>query len=89
MAQAYSEEGWRIFFRRALDQGDSLAWAEMSELLEDIELDDVPTSITWNLTPSGQYTTKSLYLSLCKAPEVPLTKLIWNCQMPLKLKIFT
>jgi hypothetical protein len=46
MAQAYSEEGWHIFFRRALDQGDSLAWAEMSELLEDIELDDVPTSIT-------------------------------------------
>jgi hypothetical protein len=89
MAQAYSEDGWRIFFRRALDQGDSLAWAEMSELLEDIELDDVPTSISWNLTPSGQYTSKSLYLSLCKAPEVPLTKLIWNCQMPLKFKIFT
>jgi hypothetical protein len=22
IAQAYSEEGWRIFFRRALDQGD-------------------------------------------------------------------
>jgi hypothetical protein len=32
---------------------------------------------------------KSLYLSLCKAPDVPLTKIIWNCQLPLKIKIFT
>jgi hypothetical protein len=89
MAQAYSEEGWRILFRRALDQGDLQAWSELSALVEDIELEDVPTTISWSLNPSGQFSTKSLYLSLCKAPEVPITKLIWKCQLPLKLKIFT
>jgi hypothetical protein len=87
MAQAYSKEGWRIFFQRALDQGDLQAWSELSELVEDIELDDVPTTISWSLTPSSQFSTKSIYLSLCKAPDVPLTKLIWNYQLPLKLKI--
>jgi hypothetical protein len=29
MAQTYSEEGWHIFFRRALDQGDLQAWSEI------------------------------------------------------------
>jgi hypothetical protein len=57
--------------------------------VEDIELEDVPTTISWNLNPAGQFSTKSLYLSLCKAPEVPITKLIWKCQLPLKLQIFT
>jgi hypothetical protein len=64
MAQAYWEEGWRIFFRRALDQGDLQAWPELSELVEDIELDDVPSTISWRPTPSGKFSTKSLYLSL-------------------------
>jgi hypothetical protein len=32
---------------------------------------------------------ETLYLSLCKAPDVPITKIIWNCQLPLKIKIFT
>jgi mannosylglycoprotein endo-beta-mannosidase len=79
IVQAYSEEGWRIFFRRALDQGDLQAWSELSALVEEIELEDTPTIISWRLTPSGKFSTKSLYLSLCKAPDVPITKIIWNC----------
>jgi hypothetical protein len=89
MVQVYSEEGWRIFFRRALDQGDLQAWSELCSLVADIELDDVPTTISWRLAHSGKFSTKSLYLTLCKAPEVPLTKLIWRYQLPLKIKIFT
>jgi mannosylglycoprotein endo-beta-mannosidase len=89
MEQAYSEEGWHVLFWRALDQGDMQAWSELCSLVEDIELDDVPTTISWRLAPSGKFSTKSLYLALCKAPEVPLTKLIWRYHLPLKIKIFT
>jgi hypothetical protein len=40
LAQAYSEEGWWIPFRRNLDQEDIQAWGELSSLVEDIELED-------------------------------------------------
>jgi hypothetical protein len=79
MAQAYSVEGWRIFFRGALDQDDLQAGSELMALVEEIELEDVPTSISWRLTSSGRFTTKSLYLELCKAPEVLIRlKRIYN-----------
>jgi hypothetical protein len=40
LAQAYSEEGWWIPFRRNLDQDDIQAWGELSSLVEEIELED-------------------------------------------------
>jgi hypothetical protein len=89
ISQAYSKEDWYILFQRSLDQGDLQAWMELCNLVEDIELEDVPTMISWRLAPSGKFSTKSLYLALYKAPEVPLTKLIWSYQLPLKIKIFT
>jgi hypothetical protein len=89
ISQAYSDEGWRIPFCRSLDQNDLLAWEELCNLVDEIELEDRPTRILWRLEPNGTFLTKSLYLALCKAPEVPLTKPIWKAKIPLKTKIFT
>jgi hypothetical protein len=89
ISQAYSDEGWRIPFRRSLDQDDVLAWEELCNLVDEIDLPDSPTRISWQLEPKGTFSTKSLYLELCKAPVVPLTEPIWNAKIPLKTKIFT
>jgi hypothetical protein len=89
ISQAYSDEGWRIPFRRNLEQSDLIAWEELCNLVDEIDLDDSPTRISWHLEPKGSFSTKSLYLELCKAPVVPLTKPIWDARIPLKNKIFT
>jgi hypothetical protein len=83
------EEGWRIPFRRSLDQNDLQAWRDLCNLVEEIDLENVPDSISWLLDPSGMYSTRSFYLELCKKPEVPLTKYLLECAIPLKIKIFT
>jgi hypothetical protein len=85
IAQAYSEEGWRIPFRRSLDQNDLQAWRDLCNVVEEIDLANGPDSISWHLDPSGTYST----LELCKKPKVSLTKYLWDCSIPLKIKIFT
>jgi hypothetical protein len=57
--------------------------------VEDIDLENVPTTISWRLEQSGKFSTRSLYLAMCKKPEVSLTKFIWDNHLPLKIKIFT
>jgi hypothetical protein len=89
IAQAYSEEGWRIPFHRSLDQNDLQAWRELCAIVEEIDLADGPDMMSWHLDPSGSFTTRPLYLALCKKPEVSLTKYLWDFAIPLKIKIFT
>jgi hypothetical protein len=88
IAQAYSEDGWRIPFRRNLDQNDVQAWRELCGVVEAIDLEDRPDRISWRLEPSSSFSSRSLYLSLCKKPEVSLVKYLWSYAIPLKIKIF-
>jgi hypothetical protein len=55
--------------------------------VEEIDLENVSTRISWSLEESGKFFTRSMYLVLCKKPKVPLTKYIWSYL--LKIKIFT
>jgi hypothetical protein len=72
-----------------LTQEDLASWQQLCALVEDIDLDNVPTSISWCLEQSGKFSTRSLYLALCKKPDVLLTRFIWDNHLPLKIKIFT
>jgi hypothetical protein len=45
--------------------------------------------VSWRLEPSGRFSTRSLYRALRNGPKLPLTKLIWQPRIPLKIKIFT
>jgi hypothetical protein len=89
LGQAYSQDGCRIPFRRNLTQEDLASWQQLCALVEDIDLDSVPTSISWRLEQSGKFSTRSLYLTLCKNLDVPSTKFILDNHLPLKIKIFT
>jgi hypothetical protein len=57
IAQAYSEEGWRIPFRRSLDQNDLQAWRELCNVVEEIDLANGPDRISWHLDPAGNFST--------------------------------
>jgi hypothetical protein len=42
----------------------------------------------WNLTASGQFSVKSMYLDLLDNPVGNLKKYIWKIKVPLKIRIF-
>jgi hypothetical protein len=46
IAQAYSEEEWRIPFRRSLDQNDLQAWRDLCSVVEEIDLVNGPDRIS-------------------------------------------
>ena len=51
----------------------------------------VPDMRSWSLSPSGLFTVKSFFLALSKfsgLPSVFPTKLVWNSQVPFKIKSF-
>jgi hypothetical protein len=57
--------------------------------VEDIDLEDSLDRVSWRLEPSGRFSTRSLYLELCKGPKISLTNYFWSYPVPLKIKIFT
>jgi hypothetical protein len=89
IAQAYTDDGWRIPFHRNLDQNDVQAWRELCSVVEELDLEDTSDRISWSLEPSGSFSSRSLYLAICKRPEVHLIKYLWSYALPLQIKIFT
>jgi hypothetical protein len=89
ICQALTVEGWNIQFRRNLNPDEAQQWNELLVLVQDLRLQEVPDRVSWRLEPSGRFSTRSLYRALCNGPKLPLTKLIWNPRIPLKIKIFT
>jgi hypothetical protein len=45
----------------------------------------VPDSVSWALEPSGQFSTKSLYLKLVQGAPVAHAKDVWKITCPLKV----
>jgi hypothetical protein len=72
--QAYSKTGWRIHFCRNFGPEDDQLFQEMSNLVDNISLEDEPHKVSWSLEPSDTFSTKSLYQALCSGPEVQLTE---------------
>jgi hypothetical protein len=89
ISQACSEEGWNIQFRRNFQQEDLSQWQELSGKLQELQLTEEPDKISWRHEPLGKFSTKSMYLALCNGSTHLVTKLIWNPNLPLKIKIFT
>jgi hypothetical protein len=61
--------------RRSMDQNDVVVWEELCNLVDEIDLPDTPTRISWQLEPKGTFST------------VPLIEPIWKAKIPLKMKI--
>jgi hypothetical protein len=78
-----------LTFRRNFDAVHSQEWQDLSEMLEGMELTNVPDSIRWCLDKKGVYTIKSLYNEIFfPGFENKWMLCIWTARIPLKVKIF-
>ena len=88
VANVFQNGHVNIPFRRSLVGDKWNDWLNLVERLMPISLTIEPDSITWNLTPSGVFSVKSLYLEQMNSPARFYKKYIWKLKVPLKIKIF-
>ena len=77
-----------ISFRRALVDKKLLEWLNLVAQISNVELVDGLDYFRWNLTKSGLFSVRSLYLHLIDTPPPFLHKKLWKIKIPLKIKIF-
>jgi hypothetical protein len=77
-----------IGFRRTLNGNKWDRWIHLLQRLITIELNDTEDTFKWNLTASGVFTVKSMYLDLLDGDTVFLKKYIWKMKVALKIRIF-
>ena len=77
-----------ITFRRTLTPNKWVLWLHLVERLMDVQLSQENDSFSWNLTTSGTFTVKSMYLDYMNGHTPFLRKYIWKIKVPLKIRIF-
>jgi hypothetical protein len=63
-------------------------WLHLVERLMNIQIFEEPDSFTWQLTPFGVFTVKSLYEEYMNEDTRYLQKYLWKLEVPLKIIIF-
>jgi hypothetical protein len=89
VADVMSHNPLNIEFRRTLTENKWSSWLYLVRRLMDIQLSGDQDSFVWNLTPSGVFSVKSMYLDYMNGHTVYLRKYIWKIKAPLKIRIFT
>jgi hypothetical protein len=88
VADVLSRSPLNIAFRRSLVGNRWSVWLMLVGRLIQVQLNDQPDSFVWNLTQSGVFTVKSMYLEMINDGTKFLRKYIWKMKVPLKIKIF-
>ena len=83
---------WNFNFRHNLSDSEIEDLESLMRSLDHLHLSPlVPNKRSWSLSPSGLFTVKSFFLTLSQfsgLPSVFPTKLVWNSQVPFKIKSF-
>jgi hypothetical protein len=89
VAKVLDGGGINLSFRRNFDSEEILEWEELERELEQVALSDRDDSIRWVLSPSGQFSTSSLYIhcSFSGVVDVRMEEL-WSSKLPLKIRNF-
>ena len=77
-----------ISFRRTLLGPKLRDWSNLVPQIAPFNLVDGSDSFRWNLTKSGLFTVRSMYLHLINTHHPFRHKKIWKIKVPLKIKIF-
>jgi len=78
-----------LYFRRALVDNKLVEWRQrLVAQIAHVQLVDGSDTFRWNLTNSGSFTVRSLYLHLLDRQSHFRHKMIWKLKIPLKIKIF-
>ncbi|XP_073360357.1 uncharacterized protein [Aegilops tauschii subsp. strangulata] len=81
------DEGWNIEFRRSFGPAEVQEWADLREVVS-LPLSQDPDTVSWSLSPSGEFSVNSAYQALCRLPVLQWLSPLWKAPMPLKIKIF-
>ncbi|KAE8799374.1 retrotransposon unclassified [Hordeum vulgare] len=87
VSAAALEDGWHVTFRRPLGPVEVLDWELLLAVIP-LPTSAVSDSISWSLSPSGEFSVSSAYLALCRMPVLPWLSPLWKAPLPLKIKIF-
>jgi hypothetical protein len=77
-----------VSFRRALVGNKLSEWLNLVARISNIVLVDGSDNFIWNLTKSGLFTVRSMYLHSIDTRPPFQNKKIWKLKIPLKIKIF-
>ncbi|KAE8814193.1 abc transporter g family member 37 [Hordeum vulgare] len=81
------EDGWQVAFRRPLGPAEVQEWELLQEVVP-LPASSARDSVSWSLSPSGEFSVSSAYLALCRMPVLPWISPLWKAPLPLKIKIF-
>jgi hypothetical protein len=77
-----------IAFRRNLTGDKWTQWLNLVSRLMEVQLSSDQDFFRWNLTTSGVFSVKSMYLDFMNGHTIFLKKYIWKIKVPLKIRIF-
>ncbi|KAE8819358.1 dna replication licensing factor mcm2 [Hordeum vulgare] len=81
------EDGWHVDFRCPLGSAEVQDW-ELLLAVVPLPVSAVSDSVSWSLSPSGEFSVSSAYLALCRMLVLPWLSPLWKALLPLKIKIF-
>ncbi|KAE8820418.1 Heparanase-like protein 2 [Hordeum vulgare] len=64
------EDGWHVAFRHPLGTAEVHEWEILKEVVP-LPVSSGRYSVSWGLSPSGEFSVSSAYLALCRLPVLP------------------
>jgi hypothetical protein len=87
--EACAMNDWDFGLRRMLGEIEMTKWTDMMNCLQNFTMSIDDDVVTWGLTTSKMFTIGFVYGFLTNGGmESKLTKMIWKCRIPLKIRIF-
>jgi hypothetical protein len=83
-----AERGWRLNFRRWLDERAQNQWRQMRDMLATCALSPQKDLVKWTWEKTRNFSVKSMYDHLCSGDVNESNNKIWKSKIPLKIKIF-
>ncbi|KAE8776575.1 hypothetical protein D1007_50757 [Hordeum vulgare] len=81
------EDGWQVAFLCPLGPAEVQDW-ELLQAVVPLPALSSRDSVSWSLSPSGEFSVSSAYVVLCRMPVLLWISPLWKAQFPLKIKIF-
>jgi hypothetical protein len=87
VSQLYRDGRWNIRFRRSFGIEEQDSWLKLLDELREVHISGYDDSVSWNLDPSGNFSTKLLYQRMIQGASVAHAKDVWKAACPLKVRI--
>jgi hypothetical protein len=86
--QEGNPEVWELAFRRRFGLAEAVEWDNLCRDVAGWQPANEEDKLSWSLEPSGDFTSKSVYLGLTQGAAVTCFKEAWRTRVPPKVKVF-